>query len=370
MKKSIFLIIFTLLLCNLLYGGFDLIGDVEKYKATKTNSYLVYRNIVNDGFPYPLVGVFNIAFGSHYMPQIGFVNYNEENFGSLQLSFINYVGGSCSGLQAGFINSVDNNFHGIQTSFINNVEGAMNGIQLSFINNVDRDLKGVQASFINNVSGNMNGIQLSFINNVDVNTNGLQIGFINNADGSMNGLQLGFLNYTPKLTSAQFGFMNVVDEVANSGIPIGLVSIVKNDGYKAFSLSANEIVPTTVLSFRLGIEKFYTSFSAGYNDKEKVPMLGIGFGEISNFNKTWFVNSDIGSTNTPVKYIHLYNSLSVSAGYRLNNIFSITAGPSVTHQYCEKEEELIKPSFSLYQHKINDKNKFDVGFKVGVVAAW
>jgi hypothetical protein len=50
------------------------------------------------------------------------------------------------------------------------------------------------------------------------------------------------VNITNRLDGFQLGLLNYVDTIEN-GAPIGLISFVKNGGYKAVELSVNEMAP-------------------------------------------------------------------------------------------------------------------------------
>jgi hypothetical protein len=67
------------------------------------------------------------------------------------------------------------------------------------------------------------------------------------------------VNITNRLDGFQLGLLNYVDTIEN-GIPAGLISFVRNGGYKAVELSVTEIAPIT-FAFKTGVRKFYTSLS-------------------------------------------------------------------------------------------------------------
>ena len=83
MKKILMLMMISLVITNL-------VCDEDSKPKNNIAIYTFFINIVNEPFPYPLIGFVNLASGSHKTLQMGFLNYNEKDFKSLQLSFVNY----------------------------------------------------------------------------------------------------------------------------------------------------------------------------------------------------------------------------------------------------------------------------------------
>jgi hypothetical protein len=203
----------------------------ENQSENSLNVYTFFVNIVNESFHFPLIGFVNIAAGSHNSPQIGFINWNQNNF---------------TGLQAGFVNTVGGDFNGLQMGFVNTTVKSLNGVQL---------------------------------------------GFVNTAINGFDGTQISFVNIAKKINGFQFGFINYAESVEN-GIPLGFISIVRNGGYKALELGISELAPLN-LSFKIGIDRLYTTINISYNPKEtdiqEAIYIGYGLGSIIPINNYLFV---------------------------------------------------------------------------------
>ena len=282
----------------------------ENHQSNSYNLYTFFVNVVNERFHFPLIGFVNIAGGSHNLPQIGFVNWNQDDLTGLQLGFINTVGGNIAGLQMGFINTTVHSFTGFQLGFVNTASDGVDGAQISFIN----------------------------------------------VTKHLNGLQLGFINY--------------VDSI-EQGIPVGFLSIVREGGYRAVESGISELSPFNV-SFKIGIEQFYTSFSVSYNPfgdgiREQV-MLGGGFGTIIRLNESFFINTEITSNNAVTGSYQQYLNFVPYIGYNITSNLSIVAGPSIAWHYADKD--LIPIFYNIGQYSINDDNKLYFGAKAAVRFSW
>jgi hypothetical protein len=276
--------------------------------------YTVFLNIVNKPFQFPLIGFVNIAKGNHAMPQIGFLNWNQNNFSTVQAALLNTVGGTMSGAQIGLANTAIG------------------------------DIGGVQIGLINTVNGDIGGVQM---------------GLINTAAGGISGFQIGLINY--------------VDSI-EAGFSIGLLSIVKNGGYKAIEFGVSEMAPFN-LSFKIGIEQFYTSFILSINpfgDSSREWILwGVGFGSIVQLNKRLFINPEITSHYAVVTGDRHYLGFIPHIGYNIIPNLSIVIGPSVIWAFCwDKDEGPDRPFYNILHHRINDKNSLYLGARMAFRFRW
>jgi hypothetical protein len=277
--------------------------------SQEASIYTFFVNFVSEDFRLPLVGFVNIAMGDHDKAQLGLVNWNTGNFDGVQASLINTTGGKLSGAQIGLGNLA---------------------------------------------VGDVNGLQGSLVN----------------VAASVNGAQIGLANVTKTLKGFQFGLINYVDNIED-GIPIGLLSIVRNGGYHAVEYSFTEFHPVT-LSLKLGVEKFYTNLSIAYNASGEFEWsdfaTGVGFGSILNINKSFYFNPELNYMNTKQGWDknngHLL-SFTPYVGFNITKNFSITAGPSVTWARVE-DGNLQDPLFAIYEHKINDNNEIVIGARASV----
>lgn len=290
-------------------------GDDEKEDISVNNNlYSFFLNIIYEPFPYPLIGFVNIAFGNHNIFQAGYVNWNSENFSGFQAAFSNTVGGDFKGFQAGFVNVNKHETNGMQTGFLNAVR-KMEGIQIGFVNIVARNMKG---------------------------------------------LQLGFVNYAESI----------------NGVPVGFLSIVKNGGYMAVEYF-NSNYHNYNLSFKTGIDRFYTSVIFSYNQTYENTWdnfaSGFGIGSIFPIGKIFYINPELSSLlpNNNDKTFFNYESFVPYFGVNIGKL-SIAAGPTIiwVRSYnIDKSNQkpeykvLPKPNYSLYYHEINDNNSLSIGLR-------
>ena len=313
----------------------------ENQQDTNINFYTFFVNVVSEQFRFPLIGFINIAGGNHGSPQIGFVNWNQNNFSTVQLSFLNTAGGDMAGAQMGFVNTA---------------AGGVNGLQLGFINTVVQSFKGVQLGFVNMAVGE--------------EANGLQLGLVNTSIHTFNGTQLSFVNITKQVNGLQFGFINYSDSI-EKGMPIGFLSIVRNGGYKAIEFGVSELSPFN-LSFKIGIEKFYTAFIVGYNPfregvREQI-MCGAGFGSIIKIRQLFYFNPEIMSYNGINDNVQHYLSIVPYFGYTIMPNVSVAIGPSVVWTYSDTR--IDNPFFRIIEHAINDTNKLYFGARLALRLCW
>jgi hypothetical protein len=291
--------------------------------SQEINVYSLIVNIVQDNFRFPLIGVANIAKGNHNNVQLGVINWNIKDFSTLQLGCINTVGG---------------------------------------------DLSGVQLGYINTSVGNVNGWQIGCVNTTK-SFNGTQIGIINIAMNGGQGLQLGFVNTSvQRLQGVQIGVINYVDSIEN-GIPIGLISIVRNGGYKAVEYSFSEFHPLNI-GLKLGVESFYTSIFASYNPFEENIQdsfaTGLGFGSIIPVNSMFFINPELNGLNIIGGNSPLALSFVPNIGFNINHNLSLTIAPALTWVLYFTDNKLLAPFFSIFQHDINENNSIIIGTRASI----
>ncbi|WP_044208119.1 LA_2272 family surface repeat-containing protein [Flammeovirga sp. OC4] len=249
------------------------------------------------------------------------------------------VNGGVNYFELGGIANVNNgDVRGGQIAGITNVtRGESNGLVISGITNLNTSsARGLQLAGINNYTNNeVNGAQISGISNISGgDMNGAQIGLINTVRGNLKGAQVGLVNYTDSLNGAQIGLINVVKDGAK-GTPIGLINVVKN-GYYAVEVGVGETVWGNV-NFKMGTQKFYTIFKAGYtqyNDKN-VNTFGAGFGTQLELAKRVNLALDL-SANQVVHDntwkdtgLNLLNKADLNVQVKLAKNISIYAGPSL-----------------------------------------
>jgi hypothetical protein len=334
-------------------GGND--TEVDNFASLpKTTLYSFFFNVVHEPFPFPLIGLVNIAIGNHNIFQAGLINWNTGNFNGFQAGIINTVGDDFNGFQAGIININTGNFNGFQTGIINTVAGDFSNFQAGIINAVSGDFSGFQAGIVNTVGSDFSGFQAGIINTIGGDFSGFQTGIINTNTGETKGIQLGIINYTDSI----------------EGIPIGLISIVRNGGYRAVEFSFSEF-HTYNMGFKIGVDRFYTTIHIAYNHTNEFSWgnfaTGLGFGSILPIGKTFFFNPELNSLTVNqwgnLREVSSVNLSSFATYFGINlGRFSLAAAPSVTWVYTGNAE-MPKPNFSLHSYDFNDNHHFVIGLR-------
>ena len=294
----------------------------------------------------------------------GFGNAVNGNVNGLQAAgFINVVNGGAEGLQgAGFINVVNSNSKVLQgAGFANIVNGELRGLQgAGFLNVTSGNAKAIQAAGFGNVCGGLvEGIQGAGFFNAAYRVQGLQgAGFLNvsedikgiqgagfiNVAGRIEGLQLaGFINVARKVEGVQLGVFNVADSI--DGIPVGLLSIVKN-GYRKIEFSGGDAL-NTAIAFKIGVRRFYNIFTLGTQFVDIDPLFTYGYGIGSEFNLSHdrYLNLEIISHQFmegrwwEYDRYNMLNQLKVLYASDISERWQIFAGPVLNFQVRDKNSE-------------------------------
>jgi len=310
--------------------------------------YSFFVNVVPESFKFPLIGFFNFAKGRHSGLEMGFLNLNTGAFSGLQMGFVNTIGGEFKGAQIGFVNTAAHSVSGLQTGFVNITGG---------------DLKGPQIGFVNIAPHGVSGLQVGFVNTAGGDVTGPQIGFVNIAAHGVSGAQVGFVNYADSM---------------ESGVPVGFISIVRRGGYQALELYTGEVAPLN-FALKLGVEKFYTAFIAGYDPRETDPAAawcsGVGLGSIINF-KHLYLNpeirtlSDFRNLNFGLFSLNgdcdQFYTFAFNIGWKITSRINLAIGPSFTWEHHPGENgHHTFASFSCVE--LDNSNRFLFGGSVGIV---
>ena len=328
------------------------LGTNRKMSSQIKNKFSL--NIIS-GYSYgvrglELGGVYNIA--------------REEVRGAQIGGFGNTVGGEVHGLQmGGFINTTSDYVKGAQLGgFINVAKDSVNGFQLGGFTNVTKEMQGLQIAGFDNHTQDVSGFQLA--------------GFINTSR-RMDGMQLaGFINKAKEVRGLQFSVVNVADTVA-SGMPFGLLNIVRKNGLLSPGIESDDVVPYR-FTFRSGLDKFYTVLSIG-TDPGDHWTLGVGFGSklFPRKQQKFFLNPELRWLNLAKgapkenenNYLVRFN---LNLGYQFFKRLSITSGPSVnfyvTNQLDETGTPEINPANApfLDEQPGNTRYQMWLGYTVGL----
>lgn len=207
----------------------------------------------------------------------------ERNF---QLSFVSPVG--TNGMSSGQItNKVSINIIGGHSYANKKFEfGSVYNINLNHtsgfqfagvVNHTNESRNAAQFAGVSNISKSGNTpFQFAGILNVADNVSGLQFSGVANVADVVSGLQFsGVVNVAKEVRGVQFGVINYSDTC--SGVPIGIFNIVKHGGKQELEVGLSDAF-TTYASFKLGVDRLYTIFSAGVNYLYSEPIYGVGLG--------------------------------------------------------------------------------------------
>jgi hypothetical protein len=210
------------------------------------------------------------------------------------------LAGTAAGLEgfefAGIGNVEKNYVKGFQLAGIYNiVAGSDAHASQDSTGNRHYTLQGWQTAGVLNISaGKSAGSQIAGFANITRDINGAQIaGFLNTA-GRVNGVQIGgFLNRARYVKGAQIGFINIADSMA--GVPIGLISIVKKNGYRRLELYHADDFDANV-TYKIGVPHFYNLLALGAElEGAKRWGYGAGFGAEWTLLKALHLNTDLMS---------------------------------------------------------------------------
>ncbi|UCG43306.1 MAG: hypothetical protein JSU73_01420 [candidate division WOR-3 bacterium] len=306
-------------------------------------------NIGQDVTGFQGAGVFNIT-GRRFkgVQTAGVFSVVGESFDILQLAGVfNVVGDELLGCQAaGVANVVGNSVRGCQVAGVANVAGAyVNGAQLAGVINVaGQALTGAQLSGVVNVAGE--GFE------------GAQIGIVNIAERAR-GLQLGIVN----IAGEDDGF-----------VPIGMVSIVEHG---MFHLNAGlSEAPLAALEIKMGSRTVYNVFAAGVQPTSSSTRLMYGLGIGGRVFRRDRLHFDVDAVGYNVSQddifdfsgLNMLNKLRVTAGWRINELVSVTAGPTVSVFVSDYEsgEDLALYDAPLYQDDTGTMVRIWLGLSAGV----
>ena len=319
----------------------------------------------------------------------GFFNLVRHRVNGVQAAgFVNANGGDTRGAQlSGFVNVGAGTVNGLQgTGFVNVATGAQRGAQLSgFVNLLTDSIRGVQGTgFVNVATRGVHGAQLSGFVNYTHHLKGLQAtGFVNVASGDVQGAQLaGFINYAHHVKGAQIGLFNVADSI--DGVPIGLVSVVRKNGYRRLELWYGEALQANV-AVKMGVSRFYNLlvFGTQFADTDFRWGVGYGVGTLLPITSVLSTNLDLfamqiheddqrGFGDYP---LNLLTTLRLSFNLQLAKHLALFAAPTfnvMVSEYRQPDSGLIgspiAPSRTVYDRTFNDRTNLKMwpGFHVGL----
>ena len=120
------------------------------------------------------------------------------------------------------------NLTGLSWAWFYTRSNNLTGIQFGLYD-VTNKATGITFGLVNHNKSTFTGAQLGAVN-IAKNMTGVQLGAVNIAD-KLEGVQLGyFFNYAEHLTGLQLALVNYTNRI-DRGLQIGLVNIIKNNGW-------------------------------------------------------------------------------------------------------------------------------------------
>ena len=319
----------------------------------------------------------------------GFFNLVKHRVDGVQAAgFVNVNGGNTEGAQlAGFVNVGAGEVSGVQgAGFANIATGHQQGAQLSgFANLLSDSIRGVQGTgFINIATGGVHGAQLSGFANYASRVKGIQAtGFVNVVSGDVQGGQVaGFVNYAHHVKGAQIGLLNIADSI--DGVPIGLVSIVRKNGYRRLELWYGEALQANI-AFKMGVPKFYNMlvFGTQFADTDFRWGVGYGVGTFFPITSAFSMNLDLFAMQIHEdnqRFFHNYslnllNTLRLSFNLNLSERIVLFVAPTfnvMVSEYRQPDSGIIgspvAPSWTNYDQTFNNQTNLTMwpGFHVGL----
>ncbi len=298
-------------------------------------------------------------------------------------SIFNFNKGKVKGFQLSGVSNINTGYSkGFLLSGVSNIiMDSTSGLFISGVLNYSSlNSKGFLLSGVSNIiMGSTSGLLISgVLNYSNLNSKGFQLATANVAANEFNGFQLGVFNYAKKLKGVQLGVINYVGD-GEEGLPIGLISIVKN-GYYDFELTGGEVIYANV-NYKMGVERFYTIYKIGYSSYKNNPVysFGLGFGSNIALSEKQTISIDL-SANSIVydndgdsngSSLNLLNKFDFNYKYNLSRNLTLLIGPSfnvyITEEKVDGEYGTLNIPYTFYANeRSNDKLFMWVGINAGL----
>ncbi len=341
------------------YFSFNLLsGRVGAVQGVEFGS--LYNRVERDVIGVQFGGLFNWTQKASGVQFAGLGNASKVANG-VQFGSLGNITGDVGGIQFGGLANVSESVTGIQVSGLVNINKHMNGLQFAGITNLCEYNKGIQVAGITNITGESRGFQFAGVTNVSNEVSGASFG--------------GIFNRTGKLRGVQFGIVNVTDTI-EKGVSIALVNIVKKGFYNEWALSFSDYL-NVGLSYKMGIQKFYTIYTIGANFLEdNLWVAGIGFGNRTSLSSRLDFQPEIMSYSYfPNDFRNVQSTwathLKLGFVYKLNEKIGIVVAPSIYQLSSDIDNTSpykVSPISSFYSYEEdNSKTSVGIGISVGLI---
>lgn len=342
-------------------SGFMNVTGTEK--GTDTTNYSAglqsagFMNVVSGDFTgAQLSGFGNVVSGaSTGLAAAGFMNVLEESDRSVQLAgFGNFSGKGVSFMQGSVFMNIADEIYGFQTAGFMNIANEVSGVQASgFANIAPKGVAYVQSAGFMNIGNEVRGVQAA--------------GFANVARGTVTGVQAS-------------GFINIADSLY--GVQLGIINIVKKNGYRRFVVSSNGYSPVRV-GFRMGTSYLYNTYTIGKLTEESNRWsFGMGFGTLQTITERFLIDIElsahqalwIADNRAPyllyIDRLNMVNTLKAGFNFQLHDHLTLSAGPSLNLNIANRryDDNELGPNIAPYW---GDSNFLDDGSgQWGSIAFW
>jgi len=233
-------------------------------------------------------------------------------------------------------------------------------------------LSGVSNLCMDSTSGVFISGVLNYSNG---NSKGFQLATINSSANEFIGFQLGVVNYAKKIEGVQLGVINILGN-DETGIPVGVLSIVKN-GHFEFELTGGEVIYIN-LNYKMGVERFYTVYKAGYSTYKNNPVynFGLGFGGNIPMSEKQSISIDLTSNfivynNRWNSNLNLLNKVDFNYKYHIAKNLTLLFGPSfnvyVTKEKVEGKYGTLNIPYTIYSNDWTDgRLSMWIGLNAGI----
>lgn len=248
-------------------------------------------------------------------------------------------------------------------SIFNYNKGLVKGFQLAGVANINTGYsKGFLLSGVSNICmDSTNGLFISgVLNYTKKNAQGFQLATANIAVNEFKGFQLGVFNYAKKNKGVQLGVFNYLSD-GEEALPIGIFSIVKNGHYE-LELTGGEVIYSN-LNYKMGVERFYTIFKAGYTSYKNNPVysFGLGFGGNISVSEKQKISIDLSynqivhNNNWDSGKLNILNKADFNYKYSVSKKISLLIGPSfnfyVTEEKVDGEYGTLNIPYTIYTNE-------------------
>ncbi|GHG91116.1 caspase family protein [Comamonas sp. JC664] len=250
----------------------------------------------------------------------------------------NWVHGTAEGLQAAVgLNLARRSGTVGQLAVGANVSGtSLAGAQLAVGGNwASGDVDGAQGAVgFNYARERVAGAQLAVGMNWAAQARGAQVALVN-VGGDVRGAQVGIVNVAGRMSGLQLGLVNVSREL-ESGVPVGLVSIVRNGQFhvEAFGNDFNY----ANAAIKVGTRHLYTTLVVGMGNVEGARgpshwSTGLGLGGHVPLTERFFLDVDVVSHtlydwDASFSGNRLLHQLRMVAGLKVARGFTLIGGPT------------------------------------------